>query len=42
MVRGSAQGRAFAVPIANYFIVRGGLIESDDGVVDTRGRPCSP
>lgn len=41
-VRGSAQGGAFAVPIANFFTVRDGLIESDDGVFDTRGRPCSP
>ena len=41
-VSGSVQGRAFAVPIANYFTVRNGLIESDDGVFDTRGRPCSP
>jgi SnoaL-like domain len=41
-VRGSVQGRTFAVPVANYFTVRKGLIESDDGVFDTRGRPCSP
>jgi ketosteroid isomerase-like protein len=41
-VRGSIQGRPFAVPIANYFTVRNGLIETDDGVFDTRGRPCSP
>jgi ketosteroid isomerase-like protein len=41
-VRGSVQGRTFAVPVANYFTVRNGLIESDDGIFDTRGRPCSP
>lgn len=41
-VRGTIGGRAFAVPIANFFTVRDGLIASDDGVFDNGGRPCSP
>ena len=39
---GRIQDRTFAVQIANFFIVRDGLIEVDDGVYDTGGRPCSP
>jgi len=38
--RGHLQGKSFAVRIANFFTVRDGLIESDDGVYDTGGRPC--
>lgn len=40
--RGQVRGQSFNLPIANFFTVRNGLIESDDGVFDTRGRPCSP
>lgn len=39
---GHLQGKSFAVQIANFFTVRDGLIESDDGVYDTGGRPCAP
>jgi hypothetical protein len=41
-VRSRTPGASFAVPIMNWFVVRNGLIESDDGIFDTRGRPCSP
>ena len=41
-VKGHLQGTSIAVQIANFFTVRDGLIESDDGVYDTGGRPCTP
>ena len=34
--------KTFDVPIMNFFTVRDGLIESDEGLFDTRGRACSP
>ena len=40
--RGRLPGKSFDLPIANFFTVRNGLIQSDDGVFDTAGRPCSP
>lgn len=40
--KGHIQGKSFEVQIANFFTVRDGLIESDDGVYDTGGRPCVP
>lgn len=36
------QGKSFEVRIANFFVVRDGLITSDDGVYDAGGRPCAP
>ncbi len=42
IVRSSLPDRSFAVPIMNFFSVRNGLIVSDDGLFDTRGRKCSP
>jgi hypothetical protein len=30
------------VPIANFFTVRDGLIERDEGLFDNGGRPCTP
>jgi len=41
-VKGHLQGTSIAVRIANFFTVRDGLIESDDGIYDTGGRPCTP
>lgn len=41
VVRSSLPGRSFAVPIMNFFSVRDGVIVSDEGMFDTRGRPCS-
>lgn len=41
-VRNRTPGASFAVPIMNWFVVRNGLIEFDDGIFDTGGRPCSP
>lgn len=41
IVRNRQPGKTFDVPIADFFSVRDGLIVSDDGVFDTRGRPCS-
>ncbi len=41
-VRSRLPGKTFAVPIMDFFTVRNGMIESDDGIFDTRGRPCSP
>jgi ketosteroid isomerase-like protein len=35
-------GHSFDVPIADFLTVRNGLIVSDDGYFDKRGRPCSP
>lgn len=40
--RGRLPGKSFDLPIVNFFTVRNGLIQSDDGVFDTAGRPCSP
>jgi predicted SnoaL-like aldol condensation-catalyzing enzyme len=40
--RSRAPGNAFEVLIVNFFTVRNGLIEVDDGVFDTRGRACRP
>ena len=42
IVRSSLPGRAFEVPIMNFFSVRNGVIVSDEGMFDTRGRKCSP
>ena len=41
IVRIREPGKTFDVPIADFFTVRDGLIVSDDGVFDARGRPCS-
>jgi len=41
-MKGQIGGKRFAVRIANFFTVRNGLIETDDGVYDTGGRPCAP
>jgi len=40
--RGHIGGHAVAVPIADFFTVRDGLIVRDDGVFDNGGRPCTP
>ena len=42
IVRSSLPGRSFEVPIMNFFSVRSGVIVSDEGLFDTRGRKCSP
>jgi ketosteroid isomerase-like protein len=42
VVRSSLPDRSFAVPIMNFFSVRDGVIVSDEGLFDTRGRKCSP
>lgn len=42
IVRSSLPDRSFAVPIINFFSVHNGLIVSDEGLFDTRGRKCSP
>lgn len=42
IVRSNLPGRSFAVPIMNFFSVRNGVIVSDEGLFDTRGRKCSP
>jgi ketosteroid isomerase-like protein len=42
IVRSSLPERSFAVPIMNFFSVRNGVIVSDEGLFDTRGRKCSP
>jgi ketosteroid isomerase-like protein len=42
VVRSSLPGRSFQVPIMNFFSVRNGVIVSDEGLFDTRGRKCSP
>jgi ketosteroid isomerase-like protein len=39
---GHLHGRPFKVQIANFFTVRDGLIQSDEGVYDTAGSPCAP
>ena len=41
-VRSRLPGRSFEVPIMNFFTVKNGLIVSDEGMFDTRGRKCSP
>ena len=41
IVRSSLPDRSFAVPIMNFFSVRNGVIVSDEGLFDTRGRKCS-
>jgi ketosteroid isomerase-like protein len=41
-VRSRLPGRSFEVPILNFFTVKSGLIVSDEGMFDTRGRKCSP
>jgi ketosteroid isomerase-like protein len=42
VVRGQAAGSRFEVPIFDFFTVRNGLIVSDDGLFDARGRKCTP
>lgn len=42
VVRSNLPDRTFAVPIMNFFTVTNGVITSDEGVFDTRGRKCSP
>ena len=42
VVRSRLPGRAFDLPILDFFTVRDGLIVRDDGVFDNRGRPCAP
>lgn len=42
VVRSRIPGRAFDVPILDFFTVRDGLIVRDDGVFDNRGRACTP
>lgn len=42
VVRSSLPGRSFEAPIMNFFSVRNGVIVSDEGLFDTRGRSCSP
>ena len=42
VVRGQAAGNRFEVPISDFFTVRDGLIVSDDGLFDARGRKCTP
>lgn len=42
IVRSNLPGRSFEVPIMNFFSVRNGVIVSDEGLFDTRGRKCSP
>lgn len=41
-LRGQIGGRAFALPIANFFTVTNGLITADRGFFDNFGRPCTP
>jgi ketosteroid isomerase-like protein len=40
-VRFIVHSKSFAVPIMNFFTVRNGVIVSDEGMFDTRGRKCS-
>lgn len=42
MMRGNIAGRAFSLPIMNFFTVRDGLIVKDDGMFDNGGRACTP
>jgi ketosteroid isomerase-like protein len=41
-IRNKPPGFAFDVPIMNFFTVRNGLIESDEGRFDNGRRRCSP
>ena len=41
-VRSRLPGRAFDLPIMDFFTVRHGLIVRDDGIFDNGGRPCTP
>jgi hypothetical protein len=41
IARMKIQGRSIDVPIYNFFTVRNGLIEADEGMFDTGGRPCT-
>ena len=41
-LHGSVSGKAFAIPIQDFFTVRDGLIVHDDGIFDNHGRPCNP
>lgn len=41
-IQNKPPGFAFDVPIMNFFTVRNGLIESDEGRFDNGGRRCSP
>jgi predicted ester cyclase len=41
-VQNKQPGFAFDLPIMNFFTVRNGLIESDEGRFDNGGRRCSP
>lgn len=38
--RSRASGRELNLRIATFITVRGGLIQSDDSIFDTRGQPC--
>lgn len=42
VVRSRIPGRAFDVPILDFFTVKDGLIVRDDGIFDNRGRACTP
>lgn len=42
VLRSAVPGRAFELPIMDFFTVRDGLIVRDDGAFDNRGRPCTP
>ena len=42
VIRGNLQGKPFEVPTFDFFTVRNGLIVSDDGIFDARGRKCTP
>lgn len=42
VVRSRLPGRAFDVPILDFFTVRDGLIVRDDGIFDNHGRACTP
>jgi predicted ester cyclase len=41
-IQNKPPGFAFDVPIMNFFTVRNGLIENDEGRFDNGGRRCSP
>ncbi|MEP6729433.1 MAG: nuclear transport factor 2 family protein [bacterium] len=42
LIRSRITGRAFEIPIMDFFTVRDGLIVRDAGVFDNGGRPCTP
>jgi ketosteroid isomerase-like protein len=42
VVRSTVPNRSFQVPIMNFFSVRDGMIVSDEGPFDNRGRKCTP